>query len=193
MEGSGAKVSAVEVQSIGAPKLLAGGFDGRILDLSRYFEPAADVKLEHDGTVHRFEIVTRDFGADSLGIVRWRKHRLRYEMEAAEGDEPFLRMDIGSGLRLVDQPRWGEVKWSEFKWAASAEIEWVELSLPGPAPANAGKAAILAQNAHDFYSAEFLRFCRLRIRTTDPVAKLTIRGLEVSHAPTGGVRHSKVT
>jgi hypothetical protein len=197
LRGAGGKIAAVEVRAPqvagDAPKLLAASADGRLLNISRFFVPGAEVKNDHDGTTPHFELITRDYSAESGAIVRWRILRVRYELEAAEGDEPRLYADIGSGLRLVGLPQWDEVKWDEFKWSDEAGIEFVEMVAEEGAPPNAGlDDTVLAQNAWEWYSADRLRHARYRLRTSDPVAKLTIRSIEAFHAPTGGVRHSKV-
>lgn len=197
IRGSAGRVVSFEVRAPGAagdlPKLFGTCTDGRLLDLSRLFEPGADVKNDHDGTTPHFELITRDLSAETGAIVRWRLLRVLYEMEAAEGDEPRLRADIGSGLRLVGMPQWDEVKWDEFKWSDEAGIEFVELVAEDGAPPNIGlDDTALSQNAWDGYAADRLRRARFRLRTSDPVAKLTIRGIEAFHAPTGGIRHSKV-
>lgn len=197
MRDSGAEVSGVEVRSVSAPaeqpKLLGAAADGLLLELSHYFEPSAAVKNDHDDTTPNFEIHTRDFDNGRQAIARWRRFRCRYEMEPVAQETPQLYADIGSLLREEAPGVWDQEDWDNFFWAAAVGVEFIELEDPGPAPANAGSAAQLAQNAWDWFANSRLRYVRFRLRSADPVAKLTIRGLEIFVAETGGVRHSKVT
>lgn len=193
--GAGAKVSAGVVRSISAPGDVPAVYgactDGKLINLATYFTPSAEVKADHDGTAALFTIATRDFPAGDFSIGRFRKLRLLYELEAEEVDDALVVAEVGTGIRKEAQPRWDEVKWDEFQWAATDEETQFEL-LEGGAPPNAGPMSALAQNAWDWYMNPRARFVRFRLHASAPVAKLTIRSLEIYVARQGGVRLGKV-
>lgn len=193
--GSGAQVAAGAPRSTSqpgdTPAVYGACNDGKLVDLASYFNPSADVKHDHDGTTPLFSITTRDFPAGQFSIGRFRKFRLLYELEAAAEDEAVITDEIGTGIRKEPGARWDEVDWDEFFWAASDEETQFEL-LEGGAPPNAGDMSALAQNAWVWYLAERARYARFRLQASAPVARLTIRAIEVFVAQQGGVRQAKV-
>lgn len=195
-EGVGARVSAGVTRAPGsandAPKALAACEDGYLIDLRTYFEPSADVKHDHDGSTADFSIITRDFpagGAGRLSIGRFRKLRLIYELLADAGEEPTISAEIGTGILKEVSPLWDEVKWDEFLWSSVGEIIFDPLE--GVAPVNEGRHQARAQNAWVWYLKAHARYARFHFRASAPVAKLTIRSLEI-FAAASGERHSKV-
>ncbi len=193
--GSGAEVAAgaprATSQPGDTPAVYCAANDGKLVDLASYFNPSSDVKHDHDGTTPLFSIITRDFPAGQLSIGRFRKFRLLYELEAAAEDEAVITDEIGTGIRKEAGARWDEVNWDEFFWAASDEETQFEL-LSGGAPPNAGDMSALAQNAWVWYLAERARYSRFRLQASAPVARLTIRAIEIFVAQQGGVRQAKV-
>lgn len=196
MSGAGAKVSAGAVRATSKPgdipAVYGASNDGKMIDLATFFNPTAAVKNDHDDTTALFMILTRDFPAGSLSIGRFRKLRLLYAMEAAlAGEDPRVTTEVGTGVRRELGAIWDQVLWDEFLWAASDEETQFEL-LEGGAPANAGAQSAYAQNAWEWYLATRARYARFRLQVSEPVAKLTVRSLEVFVAQQGGVRQSKV-
>lgn len=193
--GSGAKVSAAAPRSTSSPGDIPAVYgacdDGKLINLATYFTPSAAVKNDHDGTTSLFTIIARDFPAGQLSIGRFRKLRLLYEMEAAEADNALITAEIGTGIRNEVGALWDAVKWDEFLWAASDEETQFTL-LEGGAPPNAGDMSELAQNAWVWYLKTRARYARFRLQASAPVAKLTIRSLEIFVAQQGGVRQAKV-
>lgn len=193
--GAGAKVAAGAVRSTSAPgdvpAVYAAANDGKLINMATFFTPSAAVKNDHDGTTGLFSIITRDFPAGDLSIGRFRKLRLLYELEAAEADGALITGEVGTGIRREGGALWDEAFWDEFLWAAGDEETQFEL-LDAGAPPNAGAKSALAQNAWVWLLKTHARYARFRLQASAPVAKLTIRSLEVFAAQTGGVRQSKV-
>lgn len=193
--GSGANVSAGTVRSVSAPGEIPAVYgacnDGLLLNLAPFFMPSAEVKSDHDGTAALFSITTRDFPAGELAIGRFRKLRLLYEMEAEEIDEALITAEVGTGIRKEVDAKWDLVNWDEFEWAASDEEIQFRLLEGGAAP-NAGPQSRFAQNAKTWYPGTRARYARFRLQASAPVAKLTIRSLEIFVAQTGGVRAARV-
>lgn len=193
--GPGAKVSAGAVRSVSAPGEIPAVYgacdDGLLLNLATYFMPSEEVKTDHNGEAPLFSVATRDFPAGELSIGRFRKLRLLYEMEAAEADEALITAEVGTGIRKEVEARWDEVLWDEFDWAASDEEIQFRL-LEGGAEPNAGPMSRFAQNAKTWYPGTRARYVRFRFQASAPVAKLTIRSLEIFVAKQGGVRAARV-
>ena len=112
-------------------------------------------------------------------------------MEAELADNALITAEIGTGIRKEIGALWDEVDWDEFFWAASDEETQFELLEEG-APPNAGDMSALAQNAWVWYLNARARYARFRFQASAPVAKLTIRSLEIFVAQQGGVRQAKV-
>jgi hypothetical protein len=195
LTGAGAMVSGAAVQPAASaadqPKVLAACNDAELLDLATFFAPSAAVQHDHDGTTPLFSVITRDFPAADLAIGRFRRFRLIYELEVAEGQTATIIWEVGTGIRKEEGARWDEVDWDEFDWAASDEETQFTL-LEGGAGPNAGPASALAQNAKDWWLKTHARYARFRLQSADPVAKLTLRTIEIFVAETGGVRQAKV-
>lgn len=195
ISGAGAAVSAGAVRSTSAPgdvpAVYAACNDGKLINVASYFNPSAAVKNDHDGTTPLFSVTMRDFAAGRLSIGRFRRLRLLYEMEAEAADNGLIVAEVGTGIRKEIGAKWDEVKWDEFFWAASDEETQFEL-LEGGAPPNAGSMSALAQNAWVWYLNTRARYARFRFQASAPVAKLTIRSLEIFVAQQGGVRQAKV-
>lgn len=193
--GAGASVSAGAIRSVSAPGEIPAVYgacsDGLLLNLATYFMPSAEVKSDHDGSTALLSITTRDFPAGELSIGRFRKFRLLYEMEAEEADEGLITLEVGTGIRKEVDALWDLVNWDEFDWAASDEEIQFSL-LPGGAGPNAGPLSRFAQNAKTWYPGIRARYARFRLQASAPVAKLTIRSLEIFVAQQGGVRAARV-
>lgn len=113
------------------------------------------------------------------------------EKEELEALMPHIVAEVGTGIRREIGALWDEVNWDEFDWAASDEETQFELLKRG-APPNAGARSALAQNAWVWYLRTRARYVRFRLQVSDPVAKLTIRSVEIFVAKQGGVRQAKV-
>jgi len=193
--GAGASVSAGAVRSTSTPgdipAVYAACSDGKLINVASFFNPSAAVKNDHDGSTPLFSVTVRDFAAGRLSIGRFRRLRLLYEMEAELADNALITAEIGTGIRKEIGALWDEVDWDEFFWAASDEETQFELLEEG-APPNAGDMSALAQNAWVWYLNARARYARFRFQASAPVAKLTIRSLEIFVAQQGGVRQAKV-
>lgn len=113
-----------------------------------------------------------------------------------EGEGPvfstiFITAEIGTGILNPGEPLWDEVNWDEFTWADADGGEFVLLE--GGAPPNAGRAGQLAQNEYVWMSTPRARYVRYRFTSTDPVAKLVLRGLVAFPARIGSPRHARVS
>lgn len=191
-EGAGAQtafyVERVPRAEGSRPELLGGDLQaGRVLDCSDYFSPAVATKFDHDGSERMLELVTRDLPTGPAeSINRVRRVRLIGELEADEGDTPTISMWIRADVDDGDA-RWGEVIWGDFQWADGAETQFVLLGdVATEADLDGGRGG------KDFFSNVRTRYARVRLRSSGPIAKLTIRSLEVWSAAGGRVRHSKV-
>ncbi len=173
------------------PAALGACNDGKLIDLKTFFTPEQAYKNDHDGSTPLWEVITRDYPGGQLAIGRFRKLRILYELQAAFGEEPHIAAEIGLGARSPSSPQWDEVEWDEFNWADPEETEFEALG-PGAAPPNAGALSRRAQNAFTFYLHTRARYARFRLVSSDPVAKLTLRTLEIFVAQTGGIRPGKV-
>lgn len=202
------------------PRVLGMASDGQLVELLGYFNPEEANSADHDATVPVFSLLTRDFGAGDGGIHRWRKLQLFYELAPVaqvdefltfeelpfEGEEDpeagpkgegpvfstiFITAEIGTGILNPDEPLWDVAKWDEFLWADPDEGEFDLLE--GGAPPNAGRAGQLAQNEYVWFSRPRARYVRYRFTSTDPVAKLVLRGLIAFPARIGSPRHARVS
>lgn len=178
-----------------APKLLAAASDGRLIDCSGYFTPNAGNAYDHDGVLYpQPEIVTRDYSIANGAIGRARRARLLHELEEVDaGDNPTVSLEVGTGARVPNAPRWDEVSWDDFEWAGEDEAEFELVEEPyGPAVPNTLADQALAQNAWVWSFVVRSRYLRCRLRLSGPAARLVIRRLEIGVPPLGGARHSKV-
>lgn len=147
-----------------APKLLATSLgasndDGRILDCTGCFAPAAANKNEADGATHSFEIVTRDFIQQGVGGTA-RKGRVWLEGVAAGGDSPVVTMAAAEG---------------------SAGSAFTSLTLrngtAGPSQADA-PAGVWTVNMRG-------KRIRLRVSSTSPWASLKVKAIDLFSRPSG--------
>lgn len=164
--------------------------DGYLLKVNSYFDPDESNAYEHDGSVALLQLTTRDFSAGDLGLARFRRLELMYELEAIEGVDSEVVAEYGLGVRIFGLPEWDEVAWNEFEWAFEEETEFVLLE--GGAPPNAGADSALAQNLWTWATKPYARYVRYRLSCADPVAKLTLRGFVIFIAQPEGVRKTKV-
>lgn len=196
INGAGAMVAGAAVvpsSTAGeAPKVLAAANDGNLVDLATYFTPGMKYQKDHDGSTFTKTLITRDFPAGDLSIGRFRRFRLIYELQVdPSGPGADVTLEVGTGIRKEGEAEWDLVNWDEFLWAASEEeIQFEEV--PGAAEPNAGARSVFIQNAYDWWLATRARYARFKLETTAPVAKLTIRTIEIFVAETGGVRQAKV-
>ncbi|RJQ12081.1 MAG: hypothetical protein C4558_02445 [Dehalococcoidia bacterium] len=179
---AGAKSVALAVRTSNTnPRLLAAADDGNVIDATTYFDPAADYKVEADGTEHKLEIITRDFVVADGVFARIRKVQVLYELIAAEGDSPVLYGWYSSGAESTGQAQWDQAQWDVAQWAVEDETAWTSMSGPDGTGAPPDKGI----NPYTFFVNRRLRQIRFRFRSSGPAAKLIIRRLRLHVAPTG--------
>lgn len=181
-DGHGGNVTALAVRvpaGTGRPKLLAAcrAAASRVLDVSGYFEPAAANAIEADGTVHEFDVTTRDYPTGDLNENLLRRARARYELVAA-GNTPTIQAYVSIGAIEGDVSLWGAMLWGET-WSSSEDAEFTLLE--GNAPADDGR------NPFVWRPQRRARYVRLRFRSSDAAAKLVLRSLELFIRPSAKV------
>ena len=182
--------SSGPVIGTGEPELLAGHSEGLLLDCNGFFEPDDGNAKDHDNSVPEFDIVTRDYpsvpGVGATG--RFRRMRILYEMVATDAfPNPTIDAAIGSAGLSTAVAEWDEVKWGEFLWSADDAEAGGFTSLAGeygPDP---------AVNKASWNITRYAPYARFRIRSTDPVAKLSLRALELFTVEPGSPRRSRST
>lgn len=188
---SGAKVAAFALraptQDGDPPLLLGAAMDGYITDLSSFLEPDAASAKDHDGTTPGFYLTTRDYPTAAGATGRARRVRILYEMIAGAFADPRIGMDVATVGLSAPSTSWDEVKWDEFQWQADDSSAGGFTALK---PTYGPDAAI---NKGNFNLATRAPYVRFRIRSTDPVAKLSIRTLELFTVPPGSARQSRST
>lgn len=155
---------------------------GQVPDLAGFLDPEGP-STDHDGSVPYWEIETRDYRA-SMNVHRWRRLVLIREMEAASGTDPRISADVATGV-IPPQPKWDEVDWGEFNWAEEDPADWRAL------PFGAGPDSGI--NGYTWPMKRRSRYLRLRLRSSDPVAKLIMRSIEMRYAELGNDRLQKVS
>lgn len=159
----------------------------RIIDCGAWFK--ADHQgnaYDHDGTPPEFKMISRDWMAPGNRLGRTRQIILLYELFRDQAaDEPRIYCDRGTGAK-VGGPEWGTAIWGAFNWTSAEDAEFELLDEPGPAEPEGGN------NSHTWFDNKRTRYTRVRLRCSDPVRKLVVRGLEIAIAP-GGQRHGKVS
>lgn len=157
------------------PVLLAGarGTDARVLDCSAFFEPGEDVDQDADGSTHNATIILRDIetgGRRNSNLVR--RVRVRYELVGG-----VLQGATSDGREQTSGARWDEVNWDEFVWAAAEDAEYVILRDSAP-ESDGRRPKAWPCNRH-------VRFLRVRLRTSGPVTRFTLRSVELFVSPSG--------
>lgn len=174
LSGAGAAVTALAVRARGGTgerqaKLFAAmrASGSRVLDCSGFFEPAAGVKVDHDGSVHVLDAITKDYAPGAGAEVTVKKVRLRSEMSDAASDGPLITGYVSKGARLAAGPQWGAFTWGSGSWTDSSNEEWTQMS--GQAPAGPGREPFVYRTV---MAARYLRF---RFRSVNAAAKLAVR------------------
>jgi hypothetical protein len=181
LTGSGAKSGALGVRrASGARPRLVGAVPGstgsRVLDLSGFFEPAAPVKNDHDGTTHEWLVTTRDITPDRLNIEAYvRQLRARYELIDAGTDNPTISAWYSGGAVATTTSNWG-MNWGS-NWSELDGADFLQLS--GQAPEDDGR------KPYPWRVGRRVRFVRFRLRNLTPAARLTLRNMEVKSRPSG--------
>lgn len=177
LDGHGGAVTAL-AQRVGGqgaarqPDLLAAGSDGRVLSLSRFFSPAADVKNDADGTAPAPLLETRDYATGPGNLNHVLRLRVRYELVDAATDDPELLARYSIGAPQPGIPYWGLVDWGAFDWTDPALGEYVTLA--PSAPESTGRDPFVWRLPR----AAQARFIRGRLECSDPAASLVIRSVE---------------
>lgn len=185
MRGHGANTPALTVRVAGAgvardPKLLAAGADGRVLDVSGFFEPAAANAADADGTAPEYVIETRDYETGSGWLNTVIGLRVRYELEDAASDNPTIIGYISKGSALGGLAEWGTAEWGTAEWADATLSEFALLE--GTASESTGR------DPHPWRFAAKCRYVRARLRSSDPAARMALRALEWTVRLNGGRR-----
>jgi hypothetical protein len=178
LDGFGGNVSAFAVrigtttrqpQLLGASRAAAG----RVLKCGTFFEPAAAVKNDADGTTHQFDVVTRDFATGDptrFGSHLVRRLRLRYELIDADADNPTIQAYFSKGTLQQGVSLWGSLTWGTGLWTDETGAEFRQMQ--GSAPEDDGRRpfawGLQAQTRH----------IRYRLISSDPAASLVLRSLE---------------
>jgi hypothetical protein len=183
-DGSGAALAAVAVRAAANDDPILFGAqsatNGDLLKLNRWFEPDADVKNDHDGTIHDFSLITRDYLTGSLNLNRVRKFRAHYDMTDAASDDPVILTEYAiPGESNETAPQWGNVQWGNFQWGSDADT-WNLLD--GAAPETDDREPFV------WWINRRVRAIRLRVRSSGSCAKLTLRHLELFVAPSRQIR-----
>jgi len=110
-----------------------------------------------------------------------RKVRARVELIDAATDNPTIQADYSTGGKVLGQATWNGFNWnSGTLWAAPDDTAWT--SLNGSAPEDDG------QHPYPWHVNKRLRFVRVRLRSSSPAARLTLRALELFYRVTGKSR-----
>jgi hypothetical protein len=149
---------------------------GRVLDLAGAFDPDEDNTQDADGTVHQFEVVTRDFTTDGLRRALVKKIRLRYELNDT-GDTPTIRAGFGTGQVSTAGTMWGSSTWGSFLWGgASSDDQFVDMD--GEAPPDNGTSPFVWPVIPGETGVR-PRFARFRFVQDEACSGCKIRALEV--------------
>ena len=182
--GDGGEIAAFAVRSSAAPRdsSLLGAqsrASSRIVDCSHYFEPSEDHALDADGTAHAFDQINRDIqtGGGTENVVR--DVQLLYEMSAAPGGEPRLRVLWSDGSLEGGDAEWDEIEWDVFDWVSRGAV-FNAIDKHGP-PSD-------GRRREKFRINKRMRYARLRVITEGPVASFALRALQVDVRPSGAVR-----
>lgn len=172
--GHGAEVPSLAVRVGGAaaarqPKLLAAGEDGRVLDCSGFFEPAASNSTDADGTAPTYLIETRDFETGGGIVNTVTALKIRYELEDAGTDDPEIVGYVSKGARVEGLTEWGVGEWGEDDWSDATLAEFFPLS--GRAGESTGR------DVHNWWFAAAGRYVRARLVSSDPAARMVLRSL----------------
>lgn len=185
MTGDGGETAAYTVRTSAdpqEPELLGAQArePSRVIDCSGYFDPSGVIKRDADGSAFYLDIVTRDYetGSGTENVVR--SVRPRYELVGAASDEPLLQVSyststvqaegflLGTDVLNVGVLG-GEGGSGSFTPAGSA------------GPSDGRKPARFRVNKR-------ARYIRFRLKTLNPVARCTLRSLELSTRPSKAVR-----
>lgn len=142
----------------------------RVLDCSGFFEPAAGVKADADGTVFVWDVITRDYATGSLNVNTVRKLRVRYELVDAGTDDPVIAAYVGLGPGEAGGAEWGVSEWGLADWTDSTLGDYAPLD--GTAPEDYGR------NPWSWRVNKRARYVSYRLRCEDAAQKLVLRSVE---------------
>lgn len=152
----------------------------RVVDCSGYFSPEAVNKADADGSVHVFELITRDYETGSLTTNAVRALLLRYELTDALEDNPLVKVYYSDGALETGEAKWDEVTWDDFEWASDGGAAFSAISKDGPA--SDGRDPVR------FRVNKRLRYVRFRITTSGAAASFSLRHLQLAIRPSGATR-----
>ena len=176
--GQGAQIAGLDVRVTSAtrtPALLGAGLTAaaRVTDLSTFFEPAAAVKNDADGTTHAVLIETRDYPTNpkSFNLNHVRRLRARYELVDAASDGPTIIAYFSTGTTGgVVLTQWGSFNWGGANWSDATLAGFTQLA--GQAGVSDGTIPYV------WLFTKRTRFIRARLVSSGPAASLTLRSLE---------------
>lgn len=175
--GQASQLAGLDVRVTSAtrtPALLGAGLTSaaRVTNLSSFFEPAAAVKNDADGTTHQALVETRDYPTNekSLNLNHVRRLRLRYELVDAASDGPSITTYFSTGQAGQSLTSWGQFNWGGATWMDSTLGPFTLLS--GAAPASDGTTPFV------WLFTKRTRFIRARLVSSNPAASLTVRSVE---------------
>jgi hypothetical protein len=107
IDGHAGQQSAFDISLTGsAPRLLGAGSDGLICDLTSIFDPDPYNGADADGSVHHFDIETRDFPTGTGQPNHFKRIRLRYTLEgnSAKVTALWQLIDGGAWIAFDEKP-----------------------------------------------------------------------------------------
>lgn len=175
LAGHGADVTAFAVRvgdesEAREPALFGAGIDGKLLDLTGFFQPSAALKEDADGTVPAWVLEGRDFATGNGNLNTVTRFRVRYELKDADDDDPEITGRYSVGSVQPGVPSWGVSEWGEFDWTDDVLAEYVTFATG--APESTGRDPFV------WLLAVRARYIRPRLESADPAAKLVIRSVE---------------
>lgn len=165
-----------------SPQLLAGSgaAAGRVLKLTKAFAPAADVKYDADGSAFTFKKITRDLSTGGREENLVRGMRCRYEMVDAASDNPTMTAAFSIGvIDSAGLAKWDVAQWDVGVWGSDDTGEFKVLA--GTAPEDDGRRPF--SWPHQVRT----RYIRYRFISSSPVARLTVRNIDVAVRQSGRV------
>lgn len=177
LEESGAEVSAVVEDEDGALLGTEMGDTSRVVRLP-YFDPSSTVKADASGAAHSFRVTTRDDVVASMSRATVVAVEASYELEDAGSDDPFLLASYATGARQAETVLWGATTWGGATWASGGDDTMTLFD--GQAPEDA-----LGSDPYVWREPVRCRRIRVRLESTQPAAKLVLRGVRKFIRPSG--------
>lgn len=181
-DGEGGKVSALAVALTGSertPKLFAAetATTARLIDNSAFLDPEAANSTDADGSAHELDIILRDYASGANTINAFRSLRVRAEIS----DPAALEFLWSDGATQTAGAKWDQAVWDTDVWASESGAVFYPLTARVTENLNGSVLYRCRINKKR-------RLIRFRIRSTQAVAKLYLRSVEVFVRPSNAVR-----